>query len=99
MQISLQKKKESYSLQNFNETFIKYNNKLINQKTWFIHLKLEHHWKKLCLNVMKHIMTSNDQFNDWLSQRDNDIFKYRNNVIAFNIKVIKRCKDLHDDSK
>ncbi len=48
---------------------------------------------------LKHIMTSNDQFNDWLSQRDNDIFKYRNNVIAFNIKVIKRCKDLHDDSK
>jgi len=29
-QISLQKKKESYKLQNFNETFMKYNNELIN---------------------------------------------------------------------
>ena len=33
MQISLQKKKESYNLQNFNETFMKYNNKLIDQET------------------------------------------------------------------
>ncbi len=32
-QISLQKKKESYSLRNFDETFMKYNNKLIDQKT------------------------------------------------------------------
>ncbi len=52
-QISLQKKKESYNLQNFNETFMKYNNELIDQETWFIHLKLEHHWKKLRLNVTK----------------------------------------------
>ncbi len=52
-QISLQKKKESYNLQNFNKTFMKYNNELIDQETWFIHLKLEHHWKKLRLNVMK----------------------------------------------
>ncbi len=32
-QISLQKKKESYNLQNFDEILMKYNNKLIDQKT------------------------------------------------------------------
>jgi len=53
MQISLQKKKESYNLQNFNKTFMKYNNKLIDQETWLIHLRLKHHWKKLRLDVMK----------------------------------------------
>jgi len=53
MQISLQKKKESYNLQNFNETFMKYNNKLIDQETWLIHLRLKHHWKKLRLDVIK----------------------------------------------
>ncbi len=37
----MQKKKESYNLQNFDETLIKYNNKLINQETQLIHLKLE----------------------------------------------------------
>ena len=42
-QISLQKKKKSYNLQNFNETLMKYNNKLIDQKIQLIHLKLEHH--------------------------------------------------------
>jgi len=52
-QIFMQKKKESYNLQNFNETFMKYNNELINQETQLVHLKLEQHWKKLCLNVMK----------------------------------------------
>jgi len=53
MQISTQKKKESYNLQNFNETLMKYNNELINQETWLIHLRLERHWKKLHLNVTK----------------------------------------------
>ncbi len=52
-QISLQKKKESYSLQNFNETFMKYNNELINQEIQLIYLRLKHHWKKLHLNVTK----------------------------------------------
>ncbi len=42
-QISLQKKKESYNLQNFNETLMKYNNKLIDQETQLIHLRLKHH--------------------------------------------------------
>ncbi len=52
-QILTQKKKESYNLWNFNETFMKYNNKLIDQETQLIHLRLKQHWKKLCLNVMK----------------------------------------------
>ncbi len=39
----MQKKKESYNLQNFNETLMKYNNELIDQETQFIHLKLEHY--------------------------------------------------------
>jgi len=42
-QISLQKKKESYNLRNFDETFMKYNNELIDQKTQLIYLKLERH--------------------------------------------------------
>ncbi len=52
-QIFMQKKKESYNLQNFNETLMKYNNKLINQETRLIHLRLEHHWEKLRLDVTK----------------------------------------------
>jgi len=52
-QISMQKKKESYNLQNFNETLMKYNNKLIDQETRLIHLRLEHHWEKLRLDVTK----------------------------------------------
>jgi len=43
VQISTQKKKESYNLQNFDETFMKYNNELINQETQLIHLRLERH--------------------------------------------------------
>ena len=31
-QISLQKKKESYNLRNFDETLMKYNNELVNQE-------------------------------------------------------------------
>jgi len=42
-QIFTQKKKESYKLQNFNETLMKYNDKLINQETQLIHLKLKQH--------------------------------------------------------
>ncbi len=49
----MQKKKESYNLQNFNETLMKYNNKLIDQETRLIHLRLEHHWEKLRLDVTK----------------------------------------------
>ena len=49
----MQKKKESYNLQNFDETLIKYNNELIDQEIQLIHLRLEHYWKKLRLNVIK----------------------------------------------
>ncbi len=49
----MQKKKESYNLRNFNETLMRYNNELIDQETWLIHLRLKHHWKKLHLDVMK----------------------------------------------
>ena len=52
-QIFMQKKKESYNLWNFDETLMKYNNELIDQEIWLIHLRLEHHWKKLRLNFMK----------------------------------------------
>ena len=52
-QISTQKKKESYNLRNFNEIFMKYNNELIDQETQLIHLRLERHWEKLRLDVMK----------------------------------------------
>ncbi len=45
----------------------------------------------------KHIMTSYDQFNDWLSQRDNCISRYRNNAIALDIEIITKCEDIHHD--
>ncbi len=81
-QISLQKKKESYNLQNFNETFMKYNNELIDQETWFIHLKLEHHWKKLRLNVTKQ-SDSNIVLNiSWLHMI-NLMIDWINETIAF----------------
>jgi len=81
-QISLQKKKESYSLRNFDETFMKYNNKLIDQKTWLIHLKLERHWKKLRLNVMK--QSGSDIVLDisWL-RMINSMIDWVNETIAF----------------
>ncbi len=81
-QIFIQKKKESYNLQNFNETLMKYNNKLINQKIQLIHLKLEHHWKKLHLNVMK--QSDSDIVLDisWLCTI-NSIIDWVNETIAF----------------
>ncbi len=81
-QISTQKKKESYKLQNFNETLMKYNNELIDQETWLIHLKLERHWKKLRLNVMK--QSDNDIVLDisWL-RTINSMIDWINETIAF----------------
>ncbi len=81
-QISTQKKKESYNLQNFDETFMKYNNELINQETWLIHLRLEQHWKKLCLNVTK--QSDSDIVLDisWLCMI-NSMIDWVNETIAF----------------
>ena len=53
VQIFMQKKKEFYNLQNFDEILMKYNNELIDQETQLIHLRFKHHWEKLHLNVMK----------------------------------------------
>ena len=39
----LQNKKESYFLQNFNESIMKYHDELIDQKIRFIYLRLEKH--------------------------------------------------------
>ncbi len=44
-------------------------------------------------------MTSYDQFNDRLSQRDNRISEYRNDAIAFDIEVITRSEDIHHDER
>ncbi len=81
-QIFMQKKKESYNLQNFNETFMKYNNKLIDQKTQLIHLRLERHWKKLRLNVIK--QSNSDIVLDisWL-YTINSMIDWINETIAF----------------
>ena len=49
----MQEKKESYSLQNFNESIMKYHDELVNQKIWLIQLRLERHWEKLRLNITK----------------------------------------------
>jgi len=81
-QIFMQKKKESYNLQNFNETFIKYNNKLIDQKTWLIHLRLERHWKKLRLNVMKQLNSDIVLDISWL-YTINSMIDWINETIAF----------------
>ncbi len=81
-QIFMQKKKKSYNLQNFDETLIKYNNKLINQKTWLIHLRLEHHWKKLRLNVTKQSGSNIVLDISWLHMI-NSMINWVNEIIAF----------------
>ncbi len=81
-QISTQKKKESYNLQNFNETLMKYNNELIDQETWLIHLRLKQHWEKLRLNVTK--QSDSDIVLDisWLHMI-NSMIDWVNETIAF----------------
>ncbi len=81
-QISTQKKKESYNLRNFDETLMKYNNKLIDQETWFIHLRLEQHWKKLCLNVTKQSGSNIVLDISWL-HIINSMIDWINETIAF----------------
>ncbi len=82
MQISTQKKKESYNLQNFNETLMKYNNELINQETWLIHLRLERHWKKLHLDVTKQLNSDIVLNISWLHMI-NSMIDWVNETIAF----------------
>ncbi len=81
-QIFMQKKKESYNLQNFNETLMKYNNELIDQETQLIHLRLEYHWEKLCLDVTK--QSGSDIVLDisWLHMI-NSMIDWVNETIAF----------------
>jgi len=81
-QISTQKKKESYKLQNFNKTLMKYNNELINQETQLIYLRLERHWEKLRLNVTK--QSDSDIVLDisWLHMI-NSMIDWVNEIIAF----------------
>ncbi len=81
-QISTQKKKESYNLRNFNETLMKYNNKLIDQETRLIHLRLERHWEKLRLDVTK--QSDSDIVLDisWLCMI-NSMIDWVNETIAF----------------
>ena len=47
----------------------------------------------------KHIMTLYNQFNDQLSQQDNCISKYRNNVITLNIEIITKYEDIYHDER
>ena len=82
VQISLQKKKESYNLQNFDETLMKYNNELIDQKTRLIHLKLERYWKKLRLNVTKQLDSDIVLNISWL-RMINSMIDWVNEIIAF----------------
>ena len=81
-QISTQKKKESYNLWNFDETFMKYNNKLIDQETQLIYLRLERHWEKLRLDITK--QSDSDIVLDilWL-RMINSIIDWVNETIAF----------------
>jgi len=81
-QIPTQKKKESYNLQNFDETFMKYNNELIDQETQLIHLRLERHWEKLRLDVTK--QSDSDIVLDisWLCMI-NSMINWINETIAF----------------
>ncbi len=61
---------------------MKYNNELINQKTWLIHLRLEHHWKKLRLDVMKQ-SDSNIVLNISWFHMINSMIDWINETIAF----------------
>jgi len=88
-QIFMQKKKEFYNLRNFNETFMKYNNKLIDQKIQFIYLKLKHYWKKLHLNVTKQSDSNIVLDISWLHMI-NSMINWINETIAFlNTKVTR----------
>ncbi len=78
----MQKKKESYNLQNFNEILMKYNNELVNQKIWLIHLKLERHWKKLHLDVTKQSDSDIVLNISWL-RMINSMIDWINETIAF----------------
>ena len=51
--LRLQKKKESYSLKNFDESIMKYNEDLVNKKTQLVHLRIKQHSKKLRLDITK----------------------------------------------
>ncbi len=81
-QIFMQKKKESYNLWNFDKTFMKYNNELINQEIQFIHLRLEHHWKKLRLDVIKQ-SDSNIVLDELWLRMINSMIDWVNETIAF----------------
>ena len=44
-------------------------------------------------------MTSYDQFNNWLSQQDNCISRYRSDTIALDIEIIAKCEDIYHDER
>ncbi len=88
-QIFMQKKKESYNLQNFDETLMKYNNELIDQKIQFIHLKLKHHWEKLHLNVMKQSDSNIVLDISWLCTINSMIDWINETIIFLHIKMTR----------
>ena len=49
--LRLQEKKKSYSLKNFDESIMKYNEGLVNKKTQLVHLRIEQHSEKLRLDI------------------------------------------------
>ena len=51
--LRLQKKKKSYSLKNFDESIMKYNEDLVNKETQLVHLRIEQHSEKLRLDITK----------------------------------------------
>ncbi len=61
---------------------MKYNIKLIDQETWFIHLKLEQHWEKLCLDVTKQSDSDVVLNISWLHMI-NSMIDWINKIIAF----------------
>ena len=50
-ELRLQEKKKSYSLKNFDESIMKYNEGLVNKETQLVHLRIEQHSKKLRLDI------------------------------------------------
>ena len=89
IRISIKNKKKSYSLRNFNDFFIKYNSELINQKIWFIYLRIERHWRKLSLDVTKQSGSDIVLRISWLRSINSMINWVNDTIIFIKQEIIK----------
>ena len=80
--LRLQEKKESYSLKNFDESIMKYNEGLVNKETQLVHLRIEQHSKKLRLDITELSGSDIVLGISWLRSA-NSLIDWVNETIAF----------------